>query len=65
MTEKRPTPEAAAGKRAVPTIDLTATEIPPVTSEADPPPPDSAASAPPQAAAPQAAAPPSPEPEPV
>ena len=43
MTEKRPTPDAAAGKsrrkRAVPTIDLTATEIPPVTSEADPPPP--------------------------
>jgi hypothetical protein len=48
MTDKRPTPDASAGKsrpkRAAPTIDLTATdvtaaEVPPVTSEADPPPP--------------------------
>ena len=53
MTEKRPTSDAAAGKsrrkRAAPTIDLTATEIAPVTSEADPPPPSEpvAASVPP------------------
>ena len=43
MTEKRPTPDAAAGKsrrkRAAPTIDLTATDVTPATSEADPPPP--------------------------
>lgn len=48
MTEKRPTPDPSAAKsrrkRAAPTIDLTATEVPapdvaPVTSEADPPPP--------------------------
>ena len=53
MTEKRPTPDAAAGKsrrkRAAPTIDLTATDVTPATSEADPPPPlePAAASAPP------------------
>ena len=53
MTEKRPTPDAAAGKsrrkRAAPTIDLTATDVTPATSEADsPPPPEpAAASAPP------------------
>ncbi len=50
MTDKRTTPEAGVGrrKRAVPTIDLTATEVPaeaaasepPPTSEADPPPPE-------------------------
>jgi hypothetical protein len=48
MTEKRPTLDPSAGKaarrkRAAPTIDLTATEIPTVTSEADPPPPPTAA----------------------
>jgi hypothetical protein len=55
MTEKRPTPDGSAGKgrrkSAAPTIDLTATEIPPnipretspATSEADPPPPHAAA----------------------
>jgi hypothetical protein len=43
MNDKRATPDSPAGKgrrkRAAPTIDLTATEVPPVTSEADPPPP--------------------------
>lgn len=62
MTEKRPTPDQPAGegrrKRAAPTIDLTATEVPapdvvapevsPVTSEADPPPPHVAAAPEPQ-----------------
>ena len=57
MTEKRPTSSSSAGKgrrkRAAPTIDLTATEVPapdvpahevpPVTGEADPPPPHVAA----------------------
>lgn len=51
MTEKRPTPDPAAGKsrrkRAVPTIDLTATEVAPATSEADPPPSPEPAAAPP------------------
>ncbi len=44
MNDKRATPDTPAGKgrrkRAGPTIDLTATEVPPVTSEADPPPPE-------------------------
>ncbi len=44
MNDKRATPDTPAGKgrrkRAAPTIDLTATEVPPVTSEADPPPPE-------------------------
>ena len=61
MTDKRPTPDASAGKgrrkRVAPTIDLTATEIPPVTSEADPPPPQ-AAVAPEVEAEPGAAPPP-------
>jgi hypothetical protein len=47
MNDKRATPDTPAGKgrrkRAAPTIDLTATEVPPVTSEADPPPPPEAA----------------------
>ena len=48
MTEKRPSPDAAAGKsrrkRAAPTIDLTATDVTPATSEANPPsPPEPAA----------------------
>lgn len=62
MTVKRPTPDEPAGKgrrkRAAPTIDLTATEVPPATSEADPPPHPAPVDEPPQA---QAA--PSPEPE--
>jgi hypothetical protein len=64
MTEKRPTPDESAGKaaarrkRAAPTIDLTATEVPTpvspvVTSEADPPPPPHAADAPDAEPAPQ------------
>lgn len=61
MTVKRPTPDETAGKgrrkRAAPTIDLTATEVPPVTSEADPPP------HPVPVDEPQAQAAPSPEPE--
>lgn len=76
MTEKRPTPDPSAGKgrrkSAAPTIDLTATEIPPVTSEADPPPPPSPPSEvpidvpppPPAAAAPEIETAPEPEPTP-
>lgn len=49
MTEKRTMPDAAAGKsrrkRAAPTIDLTATDMTPATSEADPPPPPEPATA--------------------
>lgn len=65
MNDKRTTPDTPAGKgrrkRAAPTIDLTATEVPPVTSEADPPPPPDV----PNEAPPQAAAAWSPEPEPA
>jgi hypothetical protein len=66
MNDKRTTPDTPAGKgrrkRAAPTIDLTATEVPPVTSTADPPSPGAADEAPPYVAAsppdPEFAAPP-------
>ena len=66
MTDKRPTPDETAGKgrrkRTAPTIDLTATEVPPAASEApSPPPPETpvdepaaAAQEPPRAEAPPA-----------
>jgi len=53
MADKRTTPEAAASasprKRAVPTIDLTATEVPPVAAAGQPPPLQDQAAADPEA----------------
>lgn len=57
MTDKRPTPDQTAGKgrrkRTAPTIDLTATEVPPAASEAPPPPPPETPVDAPVAAAPE------------
>ena len=53
MADKRTTPEAAASasprKRAAPTIDLTATEVPPVAAAGQPPPLQDQAAADPEA----------------
>jgi len=40
MADKRTTPEAGRGKRAAPTIDLTASEVPPAVKASEPPPPE-------------------------
>ena len=51
MTDKRTAPPQARRKRAAPTIDLTATEVPPAAAANEPPPPAAEPEPPPQAAA--------------